>query len=235
MVFSEALLTFVRIRSLPLSLSSLHPAIHLLTTWRFSLCKIHQSFFCPLIKNSLAFFFLFHTGSNEELILLNHGVFCFYQPDEEAVTTPFEHWHMFNLVPCRAMLCLANCVRGNFPLTLSDSITHHCLILLVAAVNFRSHASHFIIHSSPRWNHSPPRCLFCRADTKMRPTVRWKCLLQRFSQISHRNCGIGPRLCLVGGVRGFFFFCTMCDADFHGNFSSDSLMILMKGTTTQAL
>lgn len=137
---------------------------------------------------------------------------------------------MFNLVSSCAMLRLANCLRGNFALSLSDSITQHCLILLVAAGNFRSHASHFIIHSSWRWNHPPPQCLLCQADTKMRSAVRGKRVLQTFQQMYHWNCGVGRCLCLGGGAR---WWCLVHDVLcwFSQEFFPASLMILIPGTS----
>lgn len=94
---------------------------------------------------------------------------------------------------------LTNCLRANFALALPASITQHCLILLVAAVSFRSHAPHFIIHSSRRWNHSPPQCLLCRADTKMSSAVRWKCILQTFQRIWQSVVFGGLGLILLSG------------------------------------
>lgn len=105
-----------------------------------------------------------------------------------------------------------------------------CLILLVAAGNFRSHASHFIIHSSWRWNHPPPQCLLCQADTKMRSAVRGKRVLQTFQQMYHWNCGVGRCLCLVGGAR---WWCLVHDVLcwFSQEFFPASLVILIPGTS----
>lgn len=68
---------------------------------------------------------------------------------------------------------MSNCLAISLSLCIWQ---HHSALLvwLCAADNFRSHASHFIIHSSWRWNHFQPQCLFHPSDAEMRSAIRLK-------------------------------------------------------------